>query len=86
MQLKPCPRCRSTNIGLKSELDIFDMVIDDFGGEEVYSAVECHACKFLGKMQSTEYSAENEWNSRVGPKNTVTHRSEKIFVITTQEG
>ena len=82
MQLKPCPRCDSENVAIIKETEVFDMTLDDFGGEDIYSLVECKDCKFRGRMQSTEFSAESSWSDRTEVGDRVVSKSKKILVIT----
>lgn len=82
MRLKPCPRCTSENVKLALETEVFGMEVSDFGGEDIYSLVECKDCGFRGRMQSSSYSAELSWNERRGVVNKVIAKSKKTLVIT----
>jgi len=81
MQLKRCPRCRSASASVVDETIIFSMNPSDFGGEAIYSTVQCQKCGFTGRLNSRVGNAESSWNNLVRIGDTVENISPKIIVI-----
>ena len=85
METKNCPRCTSGNVGMVSELEIFNMEPEDFGEEDIYSAVVCNDCKFQGKLSSSEEMAKSVWNMAKRKGMVEIRKTSKIAIIKEME-
>ena len=81
MLLRSCPRCGSREVMITDECDVFNMIPDDFDGEEIYVAVICKDCRFTGKFSYSEETSAETWNELKRNGSSIVHVNKKTTII-----